>query len=300
MRHAFSATTVLVLTCCLWGRCLHAQTSRARSQATPPATTVRPVQVDILSLQVTKLPRNQFGQGIKPGANETVAFWLANSGTAVELRLKLDRPIARWDERASRLIGFADDKGGDLTRPPDGETVDQFFDNNKPILIKIGPKSDEAEVIVRGFRTPAPGGTKLRIDADLVFLAGTNERTAERKGLEPKPGTKVTIGPLRLTFREPKDAGAGFRPPSLGRCNQDVMLVMLDYERVDKLIKMVAWVNPQGKAVATSEGSSFAVGGGGTVMIGMPRMTHVDVRVVYYEKSGTITVPLRLETGLGF
>ena len=105
---------------------------------------------------MTKLPRNQFGKGIKLGTNETVAFWLANSGTAVDLRLKLDRPIARWDEHASRLIGFADDKGGDLTRPPDGEKVNQFFDDNKPILVRIGPKSDEAEVILRD-TAPRPG-----------------------------------------------------------------------------------------------------------------------------------------------
>ena len=77
------------------------------------------------------------------------------------------------------------------------------------------------------------------------------------------------------------------------------MQVELDYERVDKTIKMVTWLNPEGKAVAALEGSYFAGDRDGTVMIGMPRMTHVDVRVVYYEKSGAITVPLRLETGLG-
>ena len=110
----------------------------------------------------------------------------------------------------------------------------------------------------------------------------------------------MTIGPLRLTFRDPKEARAGFRLPSVGRGNQDAMQVVLDYERVDKTIKMVTWLNPEGKAVATLEGSNFAGERGGTVMIGMPRMTHVDVRVVYYEKSGAITVPLRLETGLGF
>jgi hypothetical protein len=33
----------------------------------------------------------------------------------------LDRPIARFDEQASRLIRFVDDKGGDLTLPPVGK-----------------------------------------------------------------------------------------------------------------------------------------------------------------------------------
>jgi hypothetical protein len=34
-------------------------------------------------------------------------------------------------------------------------------------------------------------------------------------------------------------------------------------------------------------------------MIGHAQLTHVDVRVVSYEKSGAITGPRRLETGLG-
>ena len=58
------------------------KTDKPRKEETADATTIRPVRVDVLSLQVSKLPRNQFGQGIKPGTNENVAFWLAASSRA--------------------------------------------------------------------------------------------------------------------------------------------------------------------------------------------------------------------------
>jgi len=58
----------------------------------------------------------------------------------------LDRPIARVDAQASRLIRFVDDKGGELTRPPGGKPVNPFFENNKPIIVKLGPKSHAENV----------------------------------------------------------------------------------------------------------------------------------------------------------
>jgi hypothetical protein len=285
----------------VWSSCLRAQTSKAKKKATSPTTVVRPIQVDVLSLQVSKLPRDDFGHGIKPGTNENIAFWLANSGTAVDLRLTLDRPIARFDEPASRLIRFADDKGGDLTQPPGGRPVNSFFPDNKPIIVKLGPQPQEAEVILRGFGTPAPSGITLQIPADLVFLAGSGEQTAERQGLEPRRGTRATIGPLHLRFTDPRQAGPLGRPlAALGGGVQGAMPVAFDYERLERPIKSMACLNPAGEEVATLEGRSFNGERGGTVWFSIPEMTRIGMRVVSFEKSGAITVPLRLETGVGF
>jgi hypothetical protein len=301
MCSARAAICVLIAPCLVWCSYLQAQASKAKNKAASRTTTVLPTRVDLLSLQVSKLPRNEFGQGIKPGANETIAFWLANSGTAVDLRLKLDRLIAQFDEKTSRLLRFADDRGGDLTQPPRGEQVNTFFPENKPFLVKLGPKPDEAEVILRGFGTPAPGATKLQIHADLVFLAGAGEQTAERKGLQPTPGSRATIGPLQLRFKDPQQAGpfGGF-PRTPGADVQNAMQVAFDYQRLEKPIKSVACLNPEGKQVATLEGSFFNGEQGGTVSFGIPKMTRIHLRVVYFEKTGTITVPVRVETGMGF
>jgi hypothetical protein len=280
---------------------LLAQTPKASTKAAAPATTVRPIQVEIVALQVTKLPRNDFGQGIKPDTNETVAFWLANSGTAVDLRLKMDRPIAQFDEKASRLIRFADDKRSDLTTPPEGKEINSFFPDNKPIIVKPGPKPDEAEVILRAYGTPAPGASKLQVHADLVFLAGSGERTAEAKDLEPKPGSKATVGPLHLTFKEPRK-GAGPLNPSFSsdRGGTPSMHVEFEYQRSEKSIKRLTCLNAKGEPVATMEGTLFTGPSGGMVLFVMPRMDRIHMRVDYFEKSDNITVPIRLETGVGF
>lgn len=299
MRHVLGPVAAFLLSYGFGGPCLLAQSPDAKPTATPLGATVRPVRVDLISLQVTKLPRDEFGNGKRPGTEETVSFWLANSGTVLDLRVKLGRPIARFDAAASRLLRFADDKGGDLTRPPDGRKIDRFFENNKPIRVKLDANSDGGEVILLGYGTPTPGATRLGIDADLVFLAGSGERTAEREGVEPRLGTTVEVGPLRLTFKDPKQVGGVFGPAP-GGGDGDAMQVAVSYERVDKLIKAVEWLDADGKAVGTIEGAFFDGNRGGTVTTGVPRMDRIGVRVVYYEKSEAITVPLRLETGVGF
>jgi len=79
MRLESRTIVVLILTCGVGGSCLQARTSRAKKKAPSPTTAVRPLKVDLLALQVSKLPRDDFGNGIKPGTQENVAFWLANS-----------------------------------------------------------------------------------------------------------------------------------------------------------------------------------------------------------------------------
>ena len=301
MRSTSRVIGVLVVTCGVWGGCLQVQTSETKKKASSSTVIVQPLEVELLALQVSKLPRNDFGHGIRPGTNETVAFWLANSGTAVDLRFRLDRQIARFDEKASRLIRFADNKDSDLTRPPDRRPVNTFFPENKPITVKLGPDSDEAEVILRGYGTPAPGGTKVHIQADLVFLAGSGEQTAELKDLEPKPETEATIGPLHLTFEDPTQAEASPRPlfpPA--RQKAGMMQVMFRYERLEKSIKSVSCLDPEGEEVGTLKGSTLAGKQGGTMTFGIPKMPRIGLRVVYFEKSELITVPIRLETGVGF
>jgi hypothetical protein len=378
----------------------------AEEEAEPTATIVRPVWVDVFSLQVTKLPRDQFGHGFKPGTNENTIAWLAGSGTALDLRFKLDRPVGRFQEQASRLVRFADDKGGDLTKSPGGQEVNTLFPDNKPIVVKLGPGASEGEAILRGYGTPAPGATRLKVHADLVFLTVSEERIAMRKGLETTPGGSATIGPLRIHFKgydlrlmswgdgsgapttgrnlviagtdndgllhirifdasgdlvtdtdetklDATQAGAistlkqklpSLLPPRVltlaekaklvgeatsivGQTNPlavpplppgamrfgpfgrrlpppadepGKMRLALGYERFEKPIKSLACLDPQGELLASMEGGSLNRALGGTVFFTIPEIPRITLRVVYFEKSEIITVPIRLETGVGF
>jgi hypothetical protein len=299
MCHLAKAVAACALICPIVNHQASAQNPGARSKAPAPTATVRPAQVDILSFQVSKYPRDEFGNGIRSDAQDTIAFWLANSGTAVNIALKLDRPFAGFDERASRLLQFKDDKGTDLTLPPDGKKINTFFSANKPILVEPGTDPTTAQIILRAYGTPAPGTDKLKIDADLVFLSGSGEQTAEQKNLELRPGTKIEIGPLRFQFEDPKqnqpDIGQPF--PDLG--GTDAMLVRLTYDRPLKLIKSVEWLDPDGKVIR-SNGDSFRGDQRTSLTFGLPEEKRLGLRVVYYDKTEKITVPLRLEIGLGF
>ncbi len=299
MPRAMTTRCALLMLGLAWCAVAPAQEAKTEKERTADASTVKPVRVDVLSLQVSKLPRDQFGHGIKPGTNENVAFWLANVGTAVDLRITLDRNGARFLDGSSRIVRFADDRGGDLMKPRDGEPMNLAFPDNKSIIVKPGPRLDEAEVILRAPGVPKPGATRIKVHADLVFLAGSEEQTAEARDLDPKPGTSATIGPIKLQFKDPKD----LRVPAL-RVQRlkgaEGPSVAFDYEPVEKPIRSLVCLGPDGQAVMTVDGSSFNGTRGGTVWFTIPRQKTLHFKVIYYEKASEITVPIRVDTGVGF
>jgi hypothetical protein len=301
MRTAILTFCTLVAAGAVSPASLRAQAFNARKTDDSVTTTIKPTEVEIVSLQVTKLPRDDFGHGVKPGQPGTIAFWLANSGTAVDLRITLDRAIAQFDEQASRIIRFADDKGSDLMQPPDGNPINTFFPDNTTIVVKPGLKPWEAEVVLRGFGVPARGATKLSIHADLVFLGGTDEKVAEGKDLEPRPGSEATIGPLKLRFQDPAQApNLGRRLARFGAPREGAVQLGFEYEPSAKPIKSVACLNANGKEVASMKGEFLNREQGGTAWFSVPKMSKIGLRVVYFDKSGVVTVPLRLEAGIGF
>jgi hypothetical protein len=179
--------------------------------------------------------------------------------------------------------------------------------------VKPGPELDEAEIILRGYGTPAPGATRLQIHADLVFLSmsDADERVVERKGLEPTPGTLATIGPLRIRFKDPQQVPRPaplavqfpllVRPPLPAPDGApDERRVAFGYERSERPIKSVACLDPEGGQLAILEGGSISSARGRTFVFAIPEIPRITLRVVYYEKTETITVPIRLETGVGF
>jgi hypothetical protein len=78
------------------------------------------------------------------------------------------------------------------------------------------------------------------------------------------------------------------------------MRIAFDYEPLERRIQPLACLDPEGKQLLTMDGGSLDSAGGGTVVFRIPRIPRFTLRVVYCEKSETITVPVRLETGVGF
>ena len=130
-----------------------------------------------------KLPRNQFGQGIKPGTNETVAFWLANSGTA-------STEGSRWTarSRSSMKTPPAHPVRGRQGQRPDRRTTGMrsiILPRQQADHRQAGTEAGRGRGDPARFRDAGAGCDEVSVHADLVFVAGSGERTAEAKDLDP-------------------------------------------------------------------------------------------------------------------
>ena len=76
--------------------------------------------------------------------------------------------------------------------------------------------------------------------------------------------------------------------------------IVFDYERFRRPIKSLVCLDPAGESLANLDGGSLDRVRGGTVHFNIPEIPRITLRVVYFEKFETITVPIRLETGVGF
>jgi hypothetical protein len=124
---------------------------------------------------------------------------------------------------------------------------------------------------------------KARLVDEATSIVGQTHPLAVPK---PPPGV-MRIGPLGRRLPAPVDEPGKMR-------------VALGYERFERPIKSLACLDPQGELLATIDGRFIDHVRGGTWLLTIPEMPRITLRVVYFEKSELITVPIRLETGVGF
>lgn len=176
--------------------------------------------------------------------------------------------MTRFDEDASRLIQFRDDKGSDLTLPPDSQKVNTFFSDNKPIQITLGPGKGEGEFLVRTFRLPAEGATTLHVEAELAFMVFRDRKTAETK-LDMSEGSETEAGPLRFRVvnpdHPPRQVGSGKTHYLQDLVTADGATtptakthIAFQFEPSEDVIGSVEWLGPDETVLSKVDGSSFA------------------------------------------
>ena len=287
--------------------------SGGKADDRPVPIRLEPAEVRVFSLQVSDLKRDTFGNGKKPATGDSVAFWLANTGTVVAGRFETDDPVSRFDEEASRLITFSDDRGTDLTLPPDGEEINTFFDNNKPIAVRLGPGSGEGEFVIRGYRVPAADATALKGMAELAFMRLSGRKTAELGEVSLEADTTIEVGPLRLRFVDPERAWSSPRRSGILTPGPDSPVgddanrpatptaethVAFQTESSRVAIESMEWLDGDGNVLETFKGDNFDTDRM-TFFRERPAAERVTVRVIYYESAEPVILPLRFETGLG-
>jgi hypothetical protein len=241
----------------------------------------KPVQV--LSLTIEK-PLPAKIDGIRPPS--------FSQGTTLKLLLSLPgKQIVAIDQSACKLASFADDKRTDLN---DAKTAASDF--GAPWVTDVfGDISKDGQfcaVIVRAPGVPADGATKIILKASLVMLCGTDEKTAEAKDIPLKLGTKTKLGPVQLAIEKERfGGGKGWQ-------------FTLTTPEVNQ-VKRFTVVGVDGKGIKSEPVGSVS----GTVF-GKSRHEYffsleghaerATVRIVYFNKMESVTVPLDLQVGVGF
>ena len=308
-----SMTWLLAASTLLGGEIASAQAPKpaAPKAATMPVKPAAPgaTKVEVLALHATKgLP----GAPVKYDmmtARDPIADILDIPSFEVSMLLsRPDRNLIAFDAKASKLLSLTDDRKTELMKETGG--IPTGFDvgngEQSPFQGKIGEEGHRCLVRLRAPRTPAPGATKVTIKADLVLKCGTAEKAVEQKDFAPKLGSKVTVGP------EPMEVGEGYGGDNLGAAAfgpggvTGEMSIWLCHSAPTPppAIKSIAFLDAEGnpiKSWVATPTASFGPGKPFQTQYGLEKkVDSLTVKVTYYEKVETLTVPVSIETGVGF
>ncbi len=275
-----SLVSLLVALAAMWW--LAFQSVHAADQ---PTDTAGELKAELLSLRVE---RPQPGGKLAvshayPGTS--LAFWITDRG---------GNHLISFDSKGSKLESFTDDKGTDLSQRMPGPYNWSVFG-----AFRGGFSSEDGyPVEVGGDSFPAPGATKVSLKATLFFRRGSSEKTIEEKDVPVKTGRKIKLGALevRIEAMNKKDLK---EPP------QAKMGIWLRSSQSLESMKSVSFFNPKGDEIpigVSSYGSRDLPPRGPDENGYWFHEKHdtVTIKITYYEKVETVTMPLRMETGVGF
>lgn len=260
---------------------------------------VEPEKLELLSIQVSKLPRDTFGHGKPPCGHSFVSSFVAASGTGIYGTFEIEQHgDLVFREDLSSLNQFRDDSGTDLTENPGEDDINDFFDDNKKLSIQMFNDQSNGLFTIRGYSTPARGARTLRASARLSFLAFSQEtsQTVET----PLFGTsdEIEVGPL--TFRVERNAGGQtlFRTGRTrwnGDEEKDWAFICAARQ---KPVKRIEVLDVNGDVIWKTDGLAFD-GRSYTQYMRKLDAQPDAIRVIWYEQWELIIVPIEIETPLG-
>lgn len=205
-------------------------------------------------------------------------------GTGIDLIIRQPgKRILGIDRAASKVTSFKDDKDTDLSKSEGfGGIVDDLGTRTSQDGTRVG-------VRLRSSVLPAKGAAKLVVKGSIVLKIGTDEKTAEEKNVVLKADKGVKVGPATVKI-------------GMGEVNGE-KTVMVSYS--ERVLKAVVFLDKAGKVL---ESQSY---GGGSSSDGTTTVYDTDyhvkglanlatVRITYFSKTESLTVPLDLEINLGF
>jgi|GEM_PF-1322338 hypothetical protein len=163
-------------------------------------TTDTDMRVEVLSLTVSKLGRDAFGNAINPF--DDFGFWKEQAGTVVLAKITpAASPSLRLLGDRCQLISFKDDAGTDLFTNAAAKLGDDFFSGNRPLETLTAKEPGSFGVRLRSARLPARAATRVTAEVMLTFAPTSGEKSELKSDVAIKAGQVTTVGPVKIKFK---------------------------------------------------------------------------------------------------
>ena len=246
------------------------------------AQAAKNVSVEVRGMQVIGLPYGEGFQGLQP----------LNSQPGTKLAVLVQKPdggIIEFDDDASELKSFADDKGTKLHVEKEGFGQSSGFG----MFANVSEDGKACMISIEGDNVPAQGAASLKASGTLALKCASEQKTTTNKNVALKVGAKVNAGaiPLEISAVGKPQWGEGFAVTF--KANQDC-----------SGIAEVRFLDAAGNEIESSLGmtSTSSFGGQMTVEKQYTLKKQVDAATIEFTTwvdMQTVKVPFQIETGLG-
>jgi hypothetical protein len=236
-----------------------------------------------------------------PGPGFGALPLLPAEGTRVILMLQIpDRAVLAYDSKGCKIDSLTDDKGTDLLKgampaPEPAGRGGPAGTSPRVTGTQFGPEGKSGIFTFSAPGLPAAGAMKLRVKGSVAVVVGSKEKEVEKKDVSIKDGVDLEFGKLSL-----------IESPFNGRNTTTAV----SYKGT-KPIKKLTLLDADGKEIAIRRSTMPPTGSRDldptrdfpARFAPTDRTAKIDkctVRVTYFDTVETVTLPVDLETGLGF
>ena len=181
--------------------------------------------------------------------NKLVPFNTFSKGSALALLVESSNAIIKFDERASKVDSFTDDKGTNLLVKEKGSFQNAGFGS----FPKISEDGKAAMIEISGGGVPAAGAMSLETKGTMIFQTASEKKAVRSKPFEFKKGTPVTVGDIEMKVN------------SVDKPNFGDNAVQIEFQTSNKGITMLAGVkffDASGKELESESAGSSSMGFG--------------------------------------
>lgn len=267
----------------------------ARDADSPP-TNESGIRVEFIGLEVGRarptVPEDEEEDGfdIPEGIEGTLLrFWLHAP----------NRKMIAIDDELSKVVSMVDDKGTTFAASQDdrpakgfgllGKLRKQMSDTSMSFYPSAHMRTGDLEISVP--TCPAPGAREIRLEASIVVKCGSGEVRDEARDVTLATGSTFTTGDIAWEVKRAEPFA------QMGMKMRATLVTDFPYESLASL----ECLDEDGEPIDTIEPAIIPGAGKVQVYLMMPEeMKTIGFRATYFKKLETVTVPIKLTTGVGW